>query len=214
MRSQVRWSVAAVFAGLLAVPVLAQPPFRISITDIMQQGVDTPLLLASKRVREELKLTDAQESKIHRIVRDAYDKYPRQIGKAQKAARENIDKALPDLLSGDQTKRLQQIKLQVNGLVPFTQPEVQQKLKLTDKQKEEMQIIIDDLKKDIHKTIENAGNLREKVQAVGKVPQLRKEAVQRAVAKLSDEQKKTWNEMIGDTFEFPIDMMRSTMMAP
>jgi hypothetical protein len=208
MRPQIQWSVAAVFAALLALPVIGQAPFSVDIVDQLQRGADTPLLFGCPSVRKEIKLTDEQAAKVRRIVNEAYAKYPRQPDKATKEARDQVNKAIPDILSAEQVKRLQQIKLQVNGVVPFTEPEVQQKLKLTDKQKEEMQGIADDLKKEIRKTILSSKGFKERVLSIRKVPQMRKEAVQKAVDKLSDEQKKTWNEMIGDTFEFPVEALR------
>ncbi len=213
MRPHLRYPLVVVLAVLFALPILGQAPLT-SITELLQQGIDSPTLFASKPVRDELKLTDEQGKKIYRIVREAYDKNRRQIGKAKQEARENLDKALPDILRAEQVKRLEQIKLQLSGIIPFAQPEVQQKLKLTDKQKEEMQTIADDVKKDIRKAIESAGNLREKVQSVLKFPQIRAEAVQRAVDKLSNQQKKTWGEMVGDKFEFPFDIIRPTMTEP
>ena len=210
MRPQVQWS-APILACLLAMPALGQAP---NILDRLQQGVDTPLLLAAPSIRKELKLTDEQNQKIHKIVKESHDKYPRQPIKATQDARDRVNKALPDILSAEQVKRLKQIKLQIDGVAAFTKPDVQQKLKLTDKQKEEMQTLSDDLKNDVRKTIQSAANLREKLESVRKVPALRKEAVQKAVAKLNDEQKKTWNEMTGDKFDFSSDVLRGGGLLP
>lgn len=206
MRPQVKWSLTPLLAGLFVAPVLGQP-FRGNVVDLLLQGVDTPLLLRTPSVQKEIKLTDEQAEKFRKIAKDVQDKRRQDVKKTIQELRDKINKAIPDILNPEQAKRLQQIKLQANGPLSFSQPEVQQKLKLTDKQKEEIQSINDGVKTDVRKIIEDSKNLRERVEAIRKVPSLMKEATEKAVAVLSDDQKKAWNKMIGEKFELNINLM-------
>jgi hypothetical protein len=207
MRPHAKWLSTAVLAGLVVAPVFGQLP-RVDVVALMQQPMDTPILLATPNVRKEIKLTDEQGQKFMAIAKEVQSKQP-DIQKAIQETRDRTNKAIPDILSPEQAKRLQQIKLQVNGVSTFTTPEVQKKLKLTDKQKEEIQKIAANLNKDIRKTIEGAaGTVRDRLAAMAKVPQLKKDAGEKAVALLEDEQKKIWNEMVGDKFELKLEMMR------
>lgn len=207
MRPQVQWSLTLMLAGLLAVPAFGQR-LRNNVLDLFQQGIDTPLLLRTPSVQKEIKLSDEQAEKFRKITQQIQDKRGRDIAKSIQEARDKVNQAIPDILSDEQSKRLQQIKLQANGVLSFTKPEVQQKLKLTDKQKEEMQALADGMKKDIRKSVEDGKNLRERIGALRQAPARMKEATDKAVAKLNEDQKKTWNEMIGDKFEFPMAMLR------
>jgi Spy/CpxP family protein refolding chaperone len=210
MRPLIRWSLIAVFVALFAAPVFAQI-HMIDVVARLQEGVDLPVLIATERVTQDLKLTDEQLAKFRKIARDVTEKNQGNMLKALKEGREKMNKAIPEVLSAEQLKRLHQIRVQVNGIVPFSQPEVQKQLKLTDKQKEEIDGIADELKQDIRKTVQAANNLKERVQALQKkVPELRREAAQKAAAVLTEEQKKTWSEMAGDKFDYDFDLMKAS----
>lgn len=211
MNSQVKWLLTTVLAGLIVAPALGQQRYRVDvIAMLLQQGADTPLLLSLPSVKKEIKLTDEQDAKFRQIIADVRGKPLAEIQKALQETRDKVNKAIPDILSAEQAKRLKQIELQINGVLSFNKPEVQKELKLTDKQKEEIKGIGDDLNKDIRQTMGDGDGaaVRKRLQALGKVPQLKKEAARKAVALLSDEQKKTWDKMTGDKFELRLDALR------
>lgn len=212
MRPYVKWFSTVMLAAFIIAPVFGQQP-GVNVAALIQQGVDTPLLLATASVRKEIKLTDEQAQKFRAIAKEVRDNQPN-IQKVIQETRDRINKAIPDILSKEQATRLQQIKLQVNGILPFTRTEVQEKLKLTAKQKTEIQDIADNLKKDIRKMFEGGSTPRERLAVIGKIPQLNQEAGRKAVAVLNDDQKKTWNEMIGDKFEVKLEMPRLGVPRP
>ncbi len=207
MRSHDKWLLTALLAGLFVTPVFGQPPVGGNVLEFVKQGVDEAVLLRTPSVQKEIKLTDEQAEKFRKIAQDVQNKRRGDVRKTIQEMRDKINKAVPYILGADQVKRLHQIKLQTNGILSFNQPEVQQKLKLTDKQKEEVQGINDDAKKDIGNRIKESKNLRERMEALRMAPQRMKAATGKAVAVLNDEQKKMWNEMIGEKFEFKIDLM-------
>jgi Spy/CpxP family protein refolding chaperone len=227
MRPRVKWLLTAALAVLVTSPLFGQ--LIPGLMPILQNGLDTPILLSNKGVRKEIKLTDEQYSKVHKIIKEVHDKYQPQLSKAQadgdkvtfvklladstQETRERVNKALPDILSMEQAKRLKQIRIQVNGLISLNKPEVQKELMLTDKQKDEIKGIGDNLKSDIAGVVKDAAGsssqrllekARKATAAVGKIKTLNEEATQKALAKLTEEQKKTWHEMTGDKFDFKL----------
>ena len=108
------------------------------------------MLLNNKGVQKELKLTDEQAKKVTDALREVNDKHRDDFAglqdlqgderreKAQeimKKVNEEQTKAISEVLSADQVKRLNQIELQVSGPRAFSQEKVQKELKLTDDQK-------------------------------------------------------------------------------
>jgi hypothetical protein len=114
-------------------------------------------------------------------------------------------KELSDILKKTQIERLKQIDLQNMGIGAFTDDEVASALKLTDKQKTSMKGFSDDRKKannDIMNEGRSGGNFLEKAQeSQKKIQRVRKEYYDKAVAILTDEQKKNWKEMTGEPFD-------------
>jgi hypothetical protein len=194
------------------------------------------LLVQNQGVQKELKLTDEQRQKAVQVGQKIEERYTQKLrdlhenlpdlspekGSAaylelEKERTEETVKALADILTPEQMKRYQQIRLQVRrGLSAFEDPEVQQVLKLSDEQKEKIKIIVDDFRKmnnlEFQKELE--GDLQKKVDllkawdAMGfasavteKTPALSKAYLEKVVAVLNDEQKKTWKEMTGEPFE-------------
>jgi membrane-associated HD superfamily phosphohydrolase len=197
-----KWLLTVILA-VLAVPPAFGQPYRVDIVAMLQKGVDTPALLAAPTVIKEIKLTDEQAETFRKIVKEVYSKPQADVQKTMQQAQDEVNKAIPNVLRAEQAKRLKQIELQVNGILSFSKPEVQKKLKLSDKQKDEIKHLNDGLKKDIRKLIEGAAKttVSKRVEALGKVPELKNDAARNAVKVLDDEQQKTWKEMTGEKFE-------------
>ncbi len=196
-------------ALLLASPAPAQPPaggfFR------MMQQPNAAMLLRDPKVQTELKLTDEQKEKFQKIgekYKDDFDKARadmdfKKIGELMKQAGDDAEKAAPDILQADQLKRLKQLEVQRGGLEAFSRDDVQTALKLSDKQKKDIDEAKTELEKDATDMLKDAQGDREKMaDAIKKVMALRKDAVDRAVDGLTDDQKKTWKDLTGDKFEF------------
>ncbi len=191
---------------LVASPAFAQPP-----AGRMRTPPTAASLLRSEKVQTELKLTDDQKAKVTAIT----DKYKDDLAAARSAqdrdkSREltksmnaDLEKALPDILNADQTKRLNQLVVQASGLDAFSKDDVKTALKLTDKQSKD----IDDQKaavtKDAEDLMKDVGTDRQKRREAGqKVQTLRKDAMDKVLASFTDDQKKAWDGLTGDKFTF------------
>src|SRR5262245_54889039 len=87
-------------------------------------GMDPAALLRNPQVKKEIELSDEQAKKIP----DA------------------IMKALGEVLDANQMKRLRQIEIQMKGAQAFTDEKVQEKLRMTEKQKEKITEIMEESK--------------------------------------------------------------------
>jgi hypothetical protein len=176
--------------------------------------MDASRLLSIKEVQDELKLTDDQKAAITKIT----DKYKDDIATARadrseagrakmtelrKSQNDDLTKALPDILKPDQTKREKQLLVQAAREQAFTQDDVATALKLTDDQKKSIKESAETLQKDIMDLMANAGQGADRATAFTKARTMRQEGLDKIVASLTDDQKKTWKDLTGDKFEFP-----------
>jgi hypothetical protein len=136
-------------------------------------------LINREDVRKELKLTDEQLAKVP----DA------------------LWKALGDVLTPNQTKRLRQIVLQQRGAAAFTDPTVQTALKLNDDQKDAIKTALETQTKEMKELFgggfgkgKGGGNFE-------KIQEVQKAAMEKITGVLTANQKTQWNEMIGEEFK-------------
>jgi hypothetical protein len=222
MHPHVQCAMTAVLAGLIVSPSQAQVPPRAAFVSLLQDGAGKPLLLASPKVKQEIKLTEEQDNRIRTIIREAGNKYEPEFRKAGldrerllkvgleaiQETRERLNKSLPDILTPDQLQRLDQIQIQANGIICFKRPDVQKKLKLTLTQKLAILKIGGDLKLQIDEVIKEASSapLRRAPAALRKAKVLKNAATEKAVDKLTSEQKKIWKAMNGEPFDFRLEL--------
>jgi hypothetical protein len=171
------------------------------------------VLLLSESVQQELKLTTEQLRQVKEFVRDTRIRRGGEFEKNRYPTEERADKAKgmlraisDDTLQGvaaylkpEQLQRLKQIRIQWNGLQAFFEPETQA-LGLTAAQKQELEKIGQWLKESMSKAVQDPSkrNLQAKLDAMGG---LRRQAMARAVALLSQDQKKTWHQLVGEPFQ-------------
>ena len=222
MRPQVKWLLTAILAGLIVSPVLGQAPREI-LRAILENGVDAPMLLANPGVQKEIKLSDKQHAQVKKVVQEVFDKYKPEFQKAGRdqekrlklmadstqESRDRLRKELPDILKPEQLKRLQEIQIQVNGIVSFKRQDVQKELNLTDKQKEEIKGIGEGLKKEVAALFKDAASapVRKMPEAMRKSKELKDEATRKAVESLTEEQQKTWQKMHGEKFDLKLNLL-------
>ena len=176
------------------------------------------MLAQNKSVAAELKLTDDQEAKI----KAASDKLREQSREAFQSARD-LDaaerdekmadlrkqsqkagkKAIADVLTPEQAARLAQIERQQAPLAALAEPETQGLLKLTASQKKKIAAIHDASMKEMRDAMGGGrgGDQADRRERMEKLQAARKEADDKAVALLSDEQKSTWKDLLGADFE-------------
>jgi hypothetical protein len=138
-------------------------------------------LINIKGVAEEIKLTDDQKNKM-------------------------VDaqwKAIAMVLDDGQVKRLKQLDLQQRDYRAFTDPKVQETLKMTDQQKDSIKTIIADYDKEVTEMFKDFKGGGGKGGGFEKMQTLAKETKERVQGVLTKEQKRQFTEMLGDTFEFP-----------
>jgi serine/threonine protein kinase len=176
------------------------------------------VLLGSYTVQKEIQLTDEQKKRATDVARPIADRYGaayHQLGgpsglaahpekmqemlELQPKTREEIDKAVANLLRPEQLKRYRQIQLQQNGIRALSDPDVEKALQLNDDQKK----MINAIDRQLH--LEGSDMPRVglwNVQAYIKARVLlSKEAMEKVVSVFNDEQKKAWKEIIGEPVE-------------
>jgi LTXXQ motif family protein len=169
-------------------------------------------LLGMEKVQEELKLTDDQKAQITKITekykedmaKARADMNREKMGELRKAESEEIEKAVPTVLKAAQVKRLKQLEVQAGGLRALSKEDVQSALKLTDAQKKSIKDSTEELAKDAKEMFDGANGDRTKMGEIfTKIQAMQKEAMEKTVNGLTDDQKKEWKELNGEKFNFP-----------
>ncbi len=172
-------------------------------------------LLSNKGVQKELKLDESQISKVNVLADDLRTKQREAMQGFQdlspeerraKGAEVNqkmnaeVDKALVEIFKPEQTKRFRQIRLQVGGADAFTNPTVASEIKLNDDQKGKIKDILSSQQSKMQEIFQTAQDDREG--AMKKMTELRKSTKDQVVAILEADQKKTWDGLVGEAFEY------------
>ena len=178
---------------------------------------DPTFLLGVEQVQKELTLSEEQKLKVAKLVddnrnsiQDLFQLSPEERQtKMQERVKENKTK-IADILSAPQNERLDQISLQLSVLTQgpgaFIRPEVADKLGLTSEQKDKIQTIVDELGGKRRDIFQNANG---DFQAAGEqVTKLTAEEKDKAVALLTDDQKKKWETLAGKEFKIDLTQMR------
>jgi hypothetical protein len=205
--------------ALLTTPALAQRGRGMG----GRGGADLGTLAQNKSVQEELKVSEDQTKKITealtKLREDLKDDYAKLGGgrrgggggnnatqeeraAARKKTGEAEAKAINGILDEKQQKRLQQIRVQQQGLAALQDEETQKTLKLTDEQKDKIKAIGADVQKEIGNLGGGGGGGRGNPETRQKIQGLRKEAMQNAVKVLNEDQQKTYKEMAGEPFDY------------
>jgi hypothetical protein len=182
----------------------------------MMRGSNLAGLLGNEGVQKELKLDADQTSKASELATKTREK----MGEAYASARDlegderlkkmqeisqeinaGVKKEASEFLKADQLTRLAQIDYQVRGASAFGDPEVQSKLKITDDQKSAIKEIQQESAEAMRSLFSNAGNGGNREEMRTKMAELQKSTQEKVEGKLTDDQKKSWKELIGAPFE-------------
>jgi hypothetical protein len=203
--------------GLSLVALVASPAFAQGGRGFgMGGGGGVGMLIGNESVQKELKLDDSQLEKAKEFAEKAREK-GREAREAlqglegeerrtkateiAKEANEAAMKAFGDFLKPEQITRIKQISYQQQGARAFSDAEVAKKLSLTDAQKSDIQTIVQESMEGMRGLFSQDQSPEERTAAMKKMTELRKETLDKAAAKLNDEQQKTWKELIGAPFE-------------
>jgi hypothetical protein len=175
-------------------------------------------LLWLESVQKELRLTEEQTAKGKEISRTVHEQFAGQIEElksleeAEKQERsrelrkrigEKTNEALSQALNSEQSKRLKQINLQILGVQALNEPAVQAYLKLTNDQKEALKSVGADAARQIREALPTTES---EYKAAGKkIENVRKAAMDKAMAVLSSKQKAAWQKLVGRPFDITLD---------
>jgi hypothetical protein len=157
-------------------------------------------------VQKELNLNDVHGKKIHEFASQQWKKAmeihklpaAEQDAKYEALTREN-EKFLADILSSEQKKRLDQIGMQVAGLLWAGRPDVSSALKLTSDQRKKLQEVHKDAHKDavhIMKDTTKDENARQ-----AELKALHETNKKRLMELLTPDQKEIWKSLTGPEFK-------------
>ncbi|MDB5308471.1 MAG: hypothetical protein JWO38_2673 [Gemmataceae bacterium] len=191
----IAWAVAAPAADKAAERKQGHVP---------EEGAVQVMLLRQKSVQDDLKLANADTTKIHDFATRQWKKAQEfdklspkeQDEKYRELTREN-EKFLAEVLKPEQKKRLDQITMQVAGLMWVTRPELAAAIGLTAEQKKKAKELQKEAHDEAHKILsENVGRELK----AEELKQLREKNRKRLMDLLTDDQEKKWKELAGTPF--------------
>ena len=170
---------------------------------VPEEGAIEVMLLRQQSVQRELKLTPDEVEKVHKHCAQQWEKAQKVSALAEaerdkqftELTREN-HRFVEQTLTKEQARRLDQISLQVAGLLCVTRPEIAAKLKLTDEQKKKAH----EMQKVARLEAEELIHSTKKEQKREKLRELRVTSQKRIADLLTDEQERTWKDLTGEHF--------------
>lgn len=113
----------------------------------------------------------------------------------------DVKKQIAEMLDEKQQKRFDEISLQLMGVDAFAQPEVLEKLKVTDEQKAKMDVLGSEMQEAMMAAREESQGDFQGV--MRRMQEIREETKTKVLALMTDDQKELWKEMTGKPFEMP-----------
>jgi len=214
--------IPALVLGLIAVPLFGQ---GFGPRGGGGGNVTAMALLVNKGVIEELKLSEDQQEKVKSSLKEVRGKYTEdmkaafqdkdkdKIAKLQKEMGVEFNKVVDSTLKPEQVKRLKQIELQagvqVMGPKALISEHVEKHLKFNDKQKEAIKEADESLTRERAELRKEGGKDKDKREEVQKRVQAKtKQAMEKIISTLSDDQKKAYKELTGAHFDYKPDFGR------
>jgi Spy/CpxP family protein refolding chaperone len=184
-------------------------------------------VLSNPGVQKELNLKDEQISKLKDALTKVRDNHKDDIANFAKMSKEQqaklfktyaeeSNKAIAGVLDDKQLKRFKQISWQLSGSSALQDPELQKELKLTDEQKKKLDGVFDDANnklQDLNKKLQELTKNRETNPEKYKELQKKYEELQKDIEKkandvLTEEQKKSFKELLGKPFQSGVPQPR------
>ncbi len=207
----------AVFRAMLAVGTAA----ALVGTALAQQGLRGPgvalggfNLIAEPAVRKELNLSEAQAKQADAVAAKMARRFQTDMAKLKGLSTEEQMKRLPTVagphydegmkalrgfLKPEQLDRFDQILFQQRGAVAMLEPEIAKVLRLTNDQARKVAELVADAR---NQQSEAAKTAKAEPKAVApKMQAIAKDLNSKAVALLSDDQKKAWDRLTGLPFD-------------
>jgi Spy/CpxP family protein refolding chaperone len=172
-------------------------------------------LIGIPEVQKEIGVTDDQKKQIDELLasarnagggfqglRDLSDEERQKRFEAMRKANEENEQKLTKILDGKQVARLDQLRLQREGVMAFNRPKVADELGLTAEQKEKISKIQADARPQGGRNFQDLSE-EERRELRTKMQEQREKAQADTLAVLTDAQKAKWAEMKGKEFSFP-----------
>lgn len=189
-------------ALLVATPATAQTARKGKL--VPEEGAVQVMLLRQKVVREAIHLDHSEWDRIHKFTLNQWKRAREadKLGEAEaekqfaEMTREN-EQFLDQVLKPEQRKRLDQITLQVAGLLWVTRKEVASELHLTDEQIQQAKALQLKAREEVHEMVHGPGaaNREEKMK------ELRATSRKRLMEIFTADQRARWKEMTGEPFD-------------
>jgi hypothetical protein len=201
--------------ALLASPALAQGRGG--------SGGGAAGFLMAPNVQKDLKLTDTQVKKVQETLREIAERHQgdytalrdaspdvrwTKIATLNETVSDEVKSALS--FSAEQSKRFDQIGLQAHGLNAFASRTVDETLKLTDDQKSKIRELVEATRSSFAGASNNNASEQERTDARNKRAVAQKENMAKVQSMLTDDQKKAWQELIGEPIHIEYPARRST----
>jgi Spy/CpxP family protein refolding chaperone len=201
MRACRKWTFALAALCVCSVPARAADD---KPKVIPERGAIELVLLRHKAVRDDLKLTRPEARRIHEFTEQQWKKEQEVEAIADEKERDRRfeemtredERFLEEILKPEQKKRLDQITLQVAGLLWLARDEVAAALKLTDEQKQKLV----EYQKAAHKEMEELLHSETRRDRQAELRKHQEACKLRVLELLTDEQEAKYNELIGEPF--------------
>lgn len=179
--------------------------------------------LMAPNVQQDLKLTDTQVKKVQETLQEIKERHTEAYTALRDASHDvrwtkmavlnemvcvEVKNALS--FSAEQSRRFDQISLQAHGLLAFASRAVDEKLKLSDDQKSKIREIAEATHNAFAGADNDNANEQERRDAQSKRANAHKEDMNKVYALLNDDQKASWNELIGEPIHIEYREQRST----
>jgi len=194
--------------ALLCTPAFAQGQGR----GMGMMGGSPIMMFTNPSVQKELKFTEEQTGKAQAAmteIREAHQEEMQGLRDLEPAERATKMAALNKTIAAEaikalslkeeQVKRFKQISLQTRRAQAFTDPEVVKDLKITDEQKSKIQELLAESRTKMQEIFQ--ANQDDRAEMMKQVTAFQKEIGTKAMALMTDDQKKAWKEMTGEPFE-------------
>ncbi|MCS7187988.1 MAG: hypothetical protein N3B10_14375 [Armatimonadetes bacterium] len=222
-----RMAIAALLAGALVGLTFAQPPAGgrrgqggqppgppTGAPMMFARGGPMMMLglLRSPQVQQELKITEEQRTKLEQLGEQLREKFrglgqelrglpPEEREKRIESLNAEVEKELAKVLDEKQLKRLKQIALQVEGYAALARPSVAKEVGLTEGQLKQILEILREANEKRRALFQQGppADPQARFQEMQKIRQWVEEQIGKL---LTEQQKKKWQQLIGEPFKF------------
>lgn len=171
---------------------------------VPEEGATEVMLLLQPAVCQELKLSADERDKIHKFALAQWEK-AQKVGKLDEKARDrefiamtkDNERFIDETLTKNQRRRLNEILLQVAGLLWVTRPEVAKQLDLSEDQKRKAAQLQKEAREEMEELIHTTSDAKKDQE----LKELRETSRKRLDSLLSEKQKSKWKEMRGEPFK-------------